>query len=352
MLREFYHLPLPFASAEWPMLVKVNLLITLFFLITAFMLFLFILFSRLRDGIKYAQKRWMEKKAQEFITPYLFNLFSEEWSKIRIKNFRRKYLSNKFQRDIFLESMVKLHKNIAGETSESLRSLYVELDLSEHSRRKLNSASWQKIAKGICELAEMGTKQDKEFIRSFINHQNPILRSEAQVALLKLESEAPFSFLDELEEPLSEWQQMQLARAAQKAKLSTLPDFERWLHKKEESIVIFCIRMIAQYGQHKASQKILGLLKHPYPPARVRKEIIIAIRQLVLYEAADKLRRLYVYETTEIQLEILKALAVIAGNNAVSNEDVLPGNDKLFQLVPANMETFSGKQQEEKIAAL
>lgn len=316
------------------------------------MLFLFILFSRLRDGIKYAQKRWMEKKAQEFITPYLFNLFSEEWSKIRIKNFRRKYLANKFHREIFLENLIKLHKNIAGETSESLRSLYVELDLSEHSRRKLNSASWQKIAKGICELAEMGTKQDKEFIRSFINHQNPILRSEAQVALLKLESEAPFSFLDELEEPLSEWQQMQLARAAQKAKLSTLPDFERWLHKKEESIVIFCIRMIAQYGQHKASQKILGLLKHPYPPARVRKEIIIAIRQLVLYEAADKLRRLYVYETTEIQLEILKALAVIAGNNAVSNEEVLPGNDKLFQLVPANMETFSGKQQEEKIAAL
>lgn len=304
-----------------PILVKTNLFITLLFLMIAFVLFLFILFSRLRDGIRQAQKKEMEKKIQLFITFFLFN--ERNYNKNYIKNFRRKNLTSKFYRDIFLASLIDLHKNIMGESSEKLRFLYVVLGLKKHSQQKLNSTSWQTVAKGIGEFAEMGSRKDSKLIRPLINHQNPIIRAEAQVALLKLENDAPFSFLDELEEPLPEWQQMQLARAAQKADFIILPEFNRWLHKKEETIVIFCMRMIAQYRQYNASQQILDLLAPPYPSARVRKEIIIAIRKMELYDTEDKLRQLYNYETVENQLEIIKTIPVIAESVTISNESEL-----------------------------
>lgn len=325
-----------------PILVKLILLITLFFLMTAFLLFLFILFSRLRDGIKQAQKTKMEQEVQLFITFFLFN--EESYNKNYIKNFRRKHLSSKFHRDIVLASLIDLHKNLMGESSEKLRFLYVALGLKKYSQQQLNSTSWHKIAKGISEFAEMGSREDSKLIRPFINHQDSMLRAEAQVALLKLESDTPFSFLDELEEPLLEWQQMQLARAAQKADFIMLPEFNRWLHKKEESIVGFCIRMIAQYRQYNASQQLVDLLAPPYPSARVRREIIIAIRHMELYDTEDKLRQLYIYETVENQLEILKTLPVIAESDINSHEGVLANmTSPSHQHLPM---VLSGKQQE------
>lgn len=291
--------------------MKPILLCTLIFFSVAFLLFIFILLSRLIDGIGYAQKRWMDKKAQQMITSYLFQ--AEEWNKPRLRRFRLKYLSNSLFRAVFLKSLITLHKNIIGESSDRLGLLYRELQLKKFTVHKLQSSSWNLVAQGIGELADIGTKEDIRFIRPFVNHKNPLLRSEAQVALLKLESEMPFSFLNELLEALSEWQQMHLVHAAENTDLKKMPDFSRWLHNKEESIVIFCIRMISQFDQRQAAERLISLLKPPYPSMRLRCEIIVAIRQLELTEAVEKLRQLYEYETPDNQREIERTMEVIAG---------------------------------------
>lgn len=298
-----------------PLEVKVIFLCTLAFLAVAFLLFLFILLSRLMDGIFYAQKRWMEKKAQQMITSYLF--LGENWNKDRLRKFQRNYLTNSLFRSVFMNSLIALHKNILGESSEQLRFLYEGLGLKKQTERKLQSSSWHRVAKGICELAEMGTKEDIGLIRPFINHKNPLIQSEAQVALLKLETDKPFSFLDDLSEALPEWQQIHLIHAAENIAVESLPELSRWLSEKEESIVVFCIRMIAQFDQYQAGESLLAMLEHPYPARRLRSEIIMAIRHLELTKAEGKLRQLYAYENPDIQAEIEKTLMVIAGGEVI-----------------------------------
>ncbi|PRY11265.1 hypothetical protein CLV24_11160 [Pontibacter ummariensis] len=293
-------------TATMPRLVKVNFMIAALFLGIALLLFLFIVLSRYRDGVRLRKYKWMEEKAQAYITSYLFD---EEENVESPEDFRRKYLTNSFRRQVFMQNLILLHKNLLGETSDKLSQLYQRLGLLQHSKQKLYASKWNTIAEGIGELTEMGVQQEKGLIRSFINHPHPILRSEAQAALVRLDIDAPFSFLNDLAEPLTDWEQLQLARAAQKAHLIKLPDFSRWLTKQEESIVIFSIRMIVQYAQHQAEPALLRLLHHPSP--NLRKEVFLALRQLETFAAAEQLMALYPNETPENKAEILKTLPVI-----------------------------------------
>lgn len=339
-MENLYYTLFPFIPSEWPLLVKVNALIAFSFVWAAFLLFLFILLSRLRDGIRVSQKRVLEKEAQEFITSYLFSEEAEQDMPL-LENFRKKYLRTPFQRQIVLHNLILLHKNIIGETAARLRGLYQELGLYAYSKQKLYASAWEEIATGIGELAEMRMHQDRKLIEAFINHPNTTLRSEAQVALLKLQRDIPFSFLDKLEEPITEWQQLQLARAAQKADQASMPDFSKWLNKREETIVIFCIRMIAQYNQLDGVPALLELLSHP--SAGLRKEVIIALRQMEAFEASERLLQGFWRETPENRLEVLKTLRAIAGEQALPlYEELLAAPDKELQLAAAKAIAHSG----------
>lgn len=333
---------LTFLPSAWPSLLKTNTLFTLVLLLLTFLLFLFILLSRLRDGFRFANNRWMTKKSQQFITSYMFN---EDLEQIHVDKFRQKHLVNAVRCQIFTSTLLKLHKNIVGEFSERLRQLYLQMGLYAHSKQKLYADSWNVIADGINELAEMDIQQDAYLVRGFINHHHPELRSVAQVAYLKLQRDVPFSFLDELQEPLREWQQMQLASAAHKAHIA-MPDFKRWLSKKEPTIVTFCIRMIALHNQHNATQELIGLLEHP--DSLVRCETIKAIKVLEMYEAKEKLLELYNHETTDVKMDIIKTLAVIGDDSLLPfYEEVMKTAEKRLQLAAAKAIAFTGQDGKE-----
>lgn len=329
-------------------LVKFNFALSALFLTVTVLLFLFILLSRLRDGIKYARRNKVESAIQHFLSSYLFE---ENVSETEIKSFCRQYVLKARNRHIVLENLLLLHKSLIGESAEKLRHLYLQLGLHNYSKQKLYSGSWDLIAKGIGELAEMEMREYSSLIRTFVNHPHPVLRSEAQVALLKLKKDGLFALLDDLEEPLMDWQQLQLARAASKAQLLAIPDFKQWLSNREESIVVFSLRMIAYYGQHNALPQILQLLQHP--SEKVREEAVITLRHLEAFEAIPILTSLYEHETIEIRLKILKTLAVIGGSEIIPfYELLLKENDKRLQLAAAQAIYMSSNEGKEKLRAI
>lgn len=329
-------------------LVLFNLCLTVVFIGVTLGLFAFILLSRLRDGFRFARRRKNEKYIQNFLTSYIFEDQTDEEALI---SFERQYVRKRGQRQIVIQNIVSLHKNLIGEAADKLRHLYLQLGLQQYCKQKLYSGYWHEIAKGISELSDMGINKYSDLIRTFINHPHPTLRSEAQVALLKLKSDAPFSFLDDLKEPMLDWQQLQLARAAYKSQFLSIPNFERWLGNKEETIVIFCLRMISIYGQHSASEAILGLLLHP--AAKVREEAIITLRQLEAYDAVPLLTSMFASESTAIQLEILKALPAIGDQQSIPFfEQVLGMENMRLQLAAARAICQSGEEGKNKMLAI
>ena len=329
-------------------LVQFNLYLTAGFVGVTLGLFSFILFSRWRDGYSMIRRKRAEKHIQDFLTAYIFD---EDIVPEATEAFAKKYAKRGVLRQILIENIVSLHKNLLGESADKLRYLYRKLGLQQYSKRKLYSSSWHRVAKGISELADMGMQENSPLIQNFVNHPHPILRSEAQVALLKLEPEAPFSFLNDLKEPLLDWQQLQLARAAYKSQFLKIPKFEAWLGSKEESIVIFCLRMIAIYGQRRASDAILELLQHP--SAKVREEAVVALRHLETYDAVPMLTSMFANEPTDVQLEILKTLPAISNQVSIPfYEQVLGLDNRSLQLAAAKAMCQSGQEGKARMEAI
>lgn len=294
-------------SSEQNALVRTCLFLTVLMGGVALLLFLFILISRMIDHLSAHRKHWMEKKAQQLILSYLFH--EGQWEEKNLAGIRKKYLSYPFRRRIFLRKLLALHKNLEGQSAERLRSLYQALKLHHYAYRKIYASNWEVIAKGIRELSQMRIVKYKELIGLFINHPVPIVRAEAQIALVHLDEEATFAFLKDLKVPIPEWQQFQLIEIAHKLKRNRLPDFKQWLDSEQESIVIFCIRMIAQFNQFDAAKALLNLLEHP--SRKLRKEAVIAIRTLGFEEVAEKLSKIYMKQGPELKEEIRNSLQII-----------------------------------------
>ncbi|WP_439883338.1 HEAT repeat domain-containing protein [Pontibacter sp. MBLB2868] len=329
-------------------LLYFNLTLSTLFFSLAILLFVFILVSRFRDGINYARRKKMEGEIQDYLSSYTFeDIHSEE----DLILFRKKYVLKPKPRRFVMENLLALHKSLIGESAEALQNLYKALGLHSYSKQKLYSNTWSEIAKGIGELAEMDMHEYSELIRSFVNHPHPVLRSVAQVALLKLKKDGLFTLLDVMQEPLLDWQQVQLARATQQAHMLAIPDFKKWLGNHEETIVIFCLRMIAYYGQHNALDQILSLLQNP--SSIIREEAVVTLRHLEAFDAVPVLIGMYPHETIEIQLEILKTLPVIGGHETIPfYRDLLQTGDRRLQLAAAKAIFMSSRDGQEKLKSM
>ncbi|MGK7392693.1 MAG: HEAT repeat domain-containing protein [Candidatus Cyclobacteriaceae bacterium M2_1C_046] len=317
-----------FIASEFPVLIKVMILLSLLFSAITILLFFFMLINRLFDNYQNKRKSYYEKKAIAHIISFLFN--EEEWNIKRLKQVRRKYLGTKFQREVFLSCLTKFQIRIVGKDAERLRKFYIGLKLHRRSLKKLNSTSWTVTAKGLIELAEMDMKEYTPLIRRYINHRNPVIRAEAQVALIQLQSANPFEFLNHLEEPLLDWQQVQLAHVSEQLKATALPDFKQWLDHKEVTVVIFCLRMISLHNQRNASRDLVNMLYRNSSSPKVYGAVIFAIGQLDLHEASDYLQSAFPYENPYIRQEITNTLGIL---NNMEPEEVYKSiykKEKLF----------------------
>ncbi len=291
-------------------LLRYNLYFIGFFLCLSFVLFLFILVSRWVDGLRYRKVSWMDKESQRLLSSYLV---ADEGQQDQIITLLKKCMARPLFRRVIMKNLLALRKNLLGDTTEKLSCLYLELGLYQYSKRKIYASSWNIIVEGIIELAEMNMRQDRKLIKQFLNHSHPIVRLEVYTALLRLRTHKPFSFLNKLEMQILEWEQMQLIMAAKHTNL-TIPDLSRWLDKRYDSIVIFCLRVISYYNQQEAAGKVLGLLNHP--SANVREEAVYTLRRLRYLEASPRLIAIYTQEVDAVKLAILRTLRVIAGKEA------------------------------------
>jgi HEAT repeat protein len=229
--------------------------------------------------------------------------------------FEGQELSKRFHREVLVELILELHKNLSGATSSILKDLYVELGFDKDARRALRHYSWSDKAKAVRELSQMGISEAESEITKLLNHSNTVLVLEVQIAHLKLNREAPFSFLDNTEVEITNWQQVSLLAMISHSPHFKIPDFRRWLSSQNDSVVLFATKMINYYNQLEASSDLIALLVHPNE--NVRAEVIKSLGELEVAEAEGPLIDIYPQELVDQQVAILIALGKIGTENAV-----------------------------------
>lgn len=216
--------------------------------------------------------------------------------------------SKSLNQQVLTDIILNLKKSLTGAAQDQLLDLAHALELPQYSRKKLRQKSSSVRTKGLHEVSAMQLSN-----REVINEIEMLQHTDVQqvdqeviLALAKLEHSPHLTFLNNLTTPLSEWLQIRLHHYLRSLERHQLPDFSQWLDSSNESVVLFALRMIAEFRQHTANQRVLGHLTSS--SVSILTETIRTITRLKLTEAIPSLMDLTRHENTDVQLASLEAV--------------------------------------------
>ena len=297
-------------NSESPWLKRINyfgksfalvnaLIITIFIsIMTMIVLLMVILLNRTRMEKEEDLKQYLAETYQGMIIDYLFTGSSADKF--------RSIASDTYRRQALIDQMIDVSVNLKGDAEEKLCSLYLYLGLDRDSIKRAKDYRWHKKIKGFRELAFMNIKDANDAIYKALNSKNEILRMEAQIALVRLTDEDPFSFLFQLERPFSLWEQITLHELIIQHDLP-VPEFSKFLKSSNPTVVMFALRMIREFRQKDAENDVRETLEHSSP--EVRKLAVEVAGDLEMRSTLEVMKRMYKSQDYNTCLEIIKAMA-------------------------------------------
>ncbi len=281
-------------------LVRSLMIIIIVSLLCLFILLIWILINRNKMQARQAETEQLMEQFQSLLIDYLFSEHHEE----EFKKIQRIANSN-FNRKILIDQMIDLSINLSGDAKDKLRDLYLKMKLDQDSINKVYSPKWHIQIKGFRELAFMDIVDANDKIRQALKSKNNILRMEAQLALVRLNKEDPFGFLDHLQHPFTLWEQLNVHELITFHNLP-VPQFSRWINSPNKTVVIFALRMIQVFKQQEAAPDIIESLKNP--DIDIRRMSVYVSGEIQLRETLPSLKHMYKNSEYPICLAIVQAM--------------------------------------------
>ena len=261
-------------------------------------LLIIILLNRTRMEREQKLRQYLLEKYQSLIVEYLYgDTVSDEFLKIA---------SDRFRRQVLIDQIIDVSINLKGDSEQKLNDLYKQLGLQNDSIRKATSRKWHHKVKGFRELAFMNIRDANDEMYKALNSLNEILRMEAQIALVRLSTENPFMFLNQLKRPFSLWEQISLYELLIQHNLSA-PSFKQWLDSTNPTVIMFALRMIREFKQNDAEEDVCKVLSHP--EIRVKHLAIEVAGDLNMKSSLEIMKRMYKNEEYNNCVEILRSMA-------------------------------------------
>jgi hypothetical protein len=284
-----------------------SIIVILFFSVIIIIIYLKYLRSVLRTN--YRLKNKAEKEYEASVINYLYagnevdEISAEQQAIINELKFN---ISETFQRDILISTLLKLSYEISGEMAESLHRLYIQTGLLDYSLSKLKSRKWNIIADGIRELTLFHVKEAQDQVKIHINHPKTEVRSAMQLYLVNLFHFEGLAFLNDITTPISEWDQIQLLEVLQLQKNQKVADIKSWLKSSNESVVFFALKLAKIYNQYGVKDELMALLNHQN--IKIRVEVIPLLSHLSIIEAKMVLKNNFKELSLEEQIVFFEML--------------------------------------------
>jgi len=271
--------------------LKVRILVTIFFYLVFSIVVLFIVILVHRQ-IRTRQRNFTKKLRNEYQEQLAGFLFDDEVDTLSLRG-----VNKRTNRQVLIDEVMELHTNLHGEAAKKLKDLYFKLELHKDSLRKVDHRRWDIKAKGFGELAQMDVKDANTKIKHYINSKNPILRMQAQVAMVKLVEENPLGFLDDFKHEMSYWEQLNIHDTLVYHQID-IESYDQWLENKNASVVMFALRMIGLFKQVQSGEKVRELLFHENP--EIALAAVQTMNSLELSEYIEDLKMLFKSETLKL----------------------------------------------------
>lgn len=215
-------------------------------------------------------------------------------------------LKKPFNRQVMMDEIINMKKNLSGTAADNLQKLYGQLGLKKDSLRKLEYSYWHIKAKGIQELSWMDQQDCLLKIYKLTNHKNELVRMEAQSAIINFSGFEGLRFLDIVSYPLLPWQQLKLLDQLSKISAESFTGIENWLGSDNDSVVMFALRLVRIYHRFELHDTVAKCLNNPAPA--VRKCAVETLMHIYTEDTAALILNNYDTEDKAYRLAVLDAL--------------------------------------------
>ncbi len=216
-------------------------------------------------------------------------------------------LKQNFAKEVLLHELKLLKKGVSGQPGINIEMLYLQLGLDTISVARLRNRRWDTIAKGIQDLAIMNQSDSEQEIFMFTNHQHPIVRMEAQVALVLLHQYQGLRFFENLVYPLTEWHQIKLLELLANHPIPSEKDVCLWLQSPNASVVQFTLKLIGAQHAGNFLNEVIACLSRP--EEIIRRQAISCLGETPSTLASNALLQLFAQETNKnLQMDILSEI--------------------------------------------
>lgn len=222
-------------------------------------------------------------------------------------------LQNCQARQAVIDELIRCKKNFSGAVADNIVQLYEKLGLKKDAETKLLCVRrWYIKARGIQELYLMDQRDFLTKIYRNTNDRNEMVRMEAQTGVIYMTGFPGLRFLDVISYPLTEWQQLKLLEQLKltKKKEDLSERIPRWLLSKNDTVVVFALKLAEEYQQFAVRDAISPCFEHPN--RLVREQAVKALIQLGDAQTPALLVNCFSGKTVVEQGIILDALSGMA----------------------------------------
>jgi hypothetical protein len=256
-------------------------------------------------------KNEIDAKTDDFLTEIIFSNYTIPSIKNKINQFIEEVpFKKKWCRNIILIKIITIKQNINGVDPNLILVIYKHFGFHNFSKKLILSRKWRDKLLGIYHYQTLEYKIKTGYIRPYINNNtNKFLNSNALIAVMIL-SDNKFELLSNYEKKISNADELKILDIIYQKKSSLPKKINDWLYNKNSSVVILAIKIMVRYREHLKEHQINYLLSSNNDT--IRRETLLAIRDLYIVEANDFLINHYKKETNKRnKISALKTFGII-----------------------------------------
>jgi hypothetical protein len=285
--------------------VLIPLLVALIFIFVVTIIFNRIVFekrSKLKEPIS--------ERIDSFLSDLIFSDFSNLEIKEKIEVLKTEIPFNKkWCKNIILKKLMNCKQNLIGIDSKKILLIYKYFDFHLIAKELINKNSWYYKSLGFYHYQLMDYKIKTGHIKKYIEVKNKYLKSNALIALIVL-SEERFDILQDYKFKISIPDELKILDIIYNKESKLPTEIDKWLFNKNKSIVVLMIKLLVRYRVLLSKKQIKKLLNNQ--DKLIRRETILAIKDLILLDANEPLMHHYTKEPSrKNKIFLLKTLHVI-----------------------------------------
>jgi len=185
--------------------------------------------------------------------------------------FPKGHLNIDLFKDVMIQEIISLNKNMKGDFKTRLKQIYRKLELDKLSIQKLSSKRWDTVTAGIVEINEMDVNEAAPLVEKFVSHENFYIRSNAVATMLNISNDMTLKVLADQQYPLSRWQQMKYYRIIKFLNSQGKVQVNLLFESENESVRVFGVKLVRYLGLVDR----LPLLQAKYETASINEKIEI-----------------------------------------------------------------------------